>query len=1383
MKIIRTFGTFLIEDEAGNLNTRMNSKSLRSLLLCLIVRPDHCFPTPTLLEYIAGGWENPERSFANLLSKAKMVVEKKQGIIKLSEYALTRLDTHLFTGYVRRLPNISSDQECITCGEMALSLYRGVFLPEEVIWQYEPKHSNDSYNWRQVVRWAAEQRGQLVERYLELMTYIIPALLRTNQQPRAEKLIEKGIEMHHSLVGVCDRLYLMLRQENHSHFSRAPLMIPRSDKIQQLEHLVKTHRVVVLRGALKVGKTQLITDTLTQITPTWLFVGQPYHRFFFQTDEAPEQALVRLYSELTGTPMSEADDAPDIFVDECVQMLEEKGIVLILEDIDQLHFQLYYTRNVQINVWMKLIETVYQSNNRSKIVICTSLPGSFQGYPEMVLPGLSAAEGAQLLAMLGWSIIPAIEREQLSDLVEGRPGLLRLVSARLETCLPGTMMLNVQGIARSVVTVVTQQTYLKRYLDQTLHQNESLGLLRLAVVRIPLTDLLIEALLKDIGTRHALKNSYLRNGYLFSTGKTYQIWREVAWYIIARATSDDLLVAHEAMFDAFQQLLFTCQLPPEQKAIFTVEAAYHALQGQHIAEATELLTSLGIGKHIDSYAYSLRDVLVQHIIFGNGSLASQQEAVLAFWMAKATMFAHLLGYTVGTIPASWYYRLAWERVQEEGIDVAFAASVGYHYMWTLMREARLLEAQSVMQTALDYANRSGDVALMSKAYRGSANVALRLQEFEKAHAYLDVDRELLCSHPGMQDHKYGASLNLRANILFRQGRLREAFLTGIKAARWALVKGATVFPIGIYLDNAIAASLLMGRLRVAERLLQRAEQAKQRTSNRRPKAYGALRRAQLAVFRGQWSQAQDQLAATRTTFEIIDRGTLTRETVQSAAETIREAFVWANAHQRTVDVTPIDYRWYEAISAILPLDIGALFQVTGPAYSANQGGPTGMQPPDTATFAGLRNKEKERFFKGEIDAPSLIHPSLARLNSDFLIKRLNELRLRLKSEQHPIVRNLYTETIDEGLLQLAMLDAASRGDGRQAQIHCQRLYGEPTQEQVAAALSQAFSIAWRTLDAPELPEQLYTQAHLLLSDVLVQHSLVRRRDVSDIFFQSLHGPGKANQNPVPVLSLDHAERAFKAALAIYGLDDPCTGWKVIRSSRVESTAVYTRQRYIMLPENSNSPWTLDRIRSLLSHEIEGHVLRTEAGRRSRFRLLGIGFQGNLDAEEALASMRNVPEKMPALDDGCAALIAIGLALGTLDGQPRSFRQVYEFLRAYFLLKKRGEGGEDCETFWYNAEIQAYRRCLRTYRGGLSPDAPLWCYTKDLAYARGRRTLATMTIGRNAAYNQRLLNILRVGRTSFHRHHLDALRDLSCCEPVLKSLDLGNNSEFIRKILM
>lgn len=1373
MTLIRTFGTFLIEDEGVERSTftELSNKNLRAMLLCLVAQPDHRLSATTLQDYIGGRWENAERSFANLCSKARRFIVREQGYIRLTGEVQHELDSYRFLHLLEEVRYASDDTQVVDKASIACSLYKGVFLPDDIIQQNKPRKIAEEYQWQKVAQWAAIQRRELAEAYAELMQRLIPCLFCSGQRAYAEQLIERSIEVHVAFPDICEQLRSLLRVEHN--YPLNPL-IPRAKAVQELEHLVATNRVSVLRGALKIGKSQLVTDAFRQTNLSHIFAGQPAYRFHFYMNEEPEAALARLYVSLMNIAAIEPDENGYGLVDDCFELLEQKRLVLILENIDEIQPHLVDTSYPC--AWQMLIKKVYQEGKRSKILISTSYPQTFQHYPQMILTGLSPVEGAQLLAALGLSSLPEAERERLSMLVDGRPGLLRLIATRVTKYAAGYTVGTVQELARWALDVVTHQTSLKQYLKQTLSMEELQGILRLALIRLPLTEQLVNALLHIHETSvQRVKRSLLRSGYLLSTDEQhYRLWQVVSFYTLAHATDSETALAHLDICKALHSLLAEHTLEPSQYTELAYELVYHTLQIRDITGAANLLLSLWQRMPLISHAYRLREALVGSVDFGLPSLTGKQEAILAFYMGKGAAHANLIGLdnSVGTVSASWYYSIAWKRIEEMN-DPTFTIAVGYSYTWSLIREARLQEAKQIAAQTLEALLSSNQYKYISKAYRCNAEVAFRMRNYEQALVYLDADEEFRGQHSEELQHLKGPRLSQRAIVRGKQGDYAGAIHDSIAATRFVIARGKRWSFVRAYLDAAISSSLSSGRLRAAERLLQKSRRPGEGLWSRHKQAYLNLRIAHLALLRGQWREAQNTLHLTERAFDSRDRSTHAQETARHIAETLRNVQVWANNHACSIEAVPLDCRWYEWLAEMLPLDVENFLYIREATLYEKTSDIEGVHTNNESLATGIESYE--RFLVEGTDAPAILHPCLASFTSEMMQKHLYDIHSKLDYEFNAIVRVLYKETVAEGLHEVALLDAAKQGNATIAQQESIHLYGAPSPEQVGMALGWVCSLARQAITTSSYSSITSTQANLLLSDPVVHHSLVQPQTVyRKAFSEKLDTFSRT-------LSREQVQEILQAALSQYALDNPQFNWQVQISDKVENVSVCFKQKRLLIPVERECDWTPAHIRAVLAHEVEERILRYEAGQKSCLKLLGIGLQNYVEAEEVFTPYGFVAPDMPLADEEHIMLIAMGLALGILDGVPRSFRAVFMLVRAAFYLYEHQTGKQDKEDELrlHKAGYRAYRLCLRMYRGGLSPDMPLWCYTKDYAAIRGRRSIAHTLRTHKEAYNQRFLNLLRAGRISLKRHHLAALQDLNCCTSVIEWRNLSNDAAFLQ----
>src|SRR5207237_10522600 len=85
---------------------------------------------------------------------------------------------------------------------------------------------------------------------------------------------------------------------------------------------------------------------------------------------------------------------------------------------------------------------------------------------------------------------------------------------------------------------------------------------------------------------------------------------------------------------------------------------------------------------------------------------------------------------------------------------------------------------------------------------------------------------------------------------------------------------------------------------------------------------------------------------------------------------------------------------------------------------------------------------------------------------------------------------------------------------------------------------------------------------------------------------------------------------FDAVMCQYGFD----GWQTVIDVTANDPRIEQLTQCLILPDKQLS---VERVRTLLSHEIESHVFRAAAGEKSRLNLLATGTRGFMATEEGL----------------------------------------------------------------------------------------------------------------------------------------------------------------------
>ncbi len=224
------------------------------------------------------------------------------------------------------------------------------------------------------------------------------------------------------------------------------------------------------------------------------------------------------------------------------------------------------------------------------------------------------------------------------------------------------------------------------------------------------------------------------------------------------------------------------------------------------------------------------------------------------------------------------------------------------------------------------------------------------------------------------------------------------------------------------------------------------------------------------------------------------------------------------------------------------------------------------------------------------------------------------------------------------------------------------------------------------------------------------------------------------------------------------------GWKVtISTDSKTAISVDQETREVKIP--STRKLGVEKLRSLIAHEVGTHVARRVNGERGKLMILGLGLDRYEKGDEGVATMREQVLSEGISDfSGLEGHLAISLATG-LDGTPRNFRQTYEVLEAYFYHKSL-RGGKAPEVAKKDAKTQAWTRAVRTFRG-TSENAKGVAYTKDIVYREGNigvwnvvredlKEMLRLNVGKYDPANPRHIWVLnQLGITEEDLDHLES----------------------------
>lgn len=163
-------------------------------------------------------------------------------------------------------------------------------------------------------------------------------------------------------------------------------------------------------------------------------------------------------------------------------------------------------------------------------------------------------------------------------------------------------------------------------------------------------------------------------------------------------------------------------------------------------------------------------------------------------------------------------------------------------------------------------------------------------------------------------------------------------------------------------------------------------------------------------------------------------------------------------------------------------------------------------------------------------------------------------------------------------------------------------------------------------------------------------------------------------------------------------------------------SVVAKDRRILVGDR-RQPTSIDETRKLVAHEVLVHALRAKNGYKTGDKKLGSGLPGYLEVEEGLGILAEASLDGEVPDKAYDRYVDIALALGVVDGNQRSRREVFEISFARQLIRAQLKG-EEVSTDELATKV--WTHIDRIYRGGPGDDAGTKqaIFTKDIAYFVG-----------------------------------------------------------------
>jgi hypothetical protein len=485
---------------------------------------------------------------------------------------------------------------------------------------------------------------------------------------------------------------------------------------------------------------------------------------------------------------------------------------------------------------------------------------------------------------------------------------------------------------------------------------------------------------------------------------------------------------------------------------------------------------------------------------------------------------------------------------------------------------------------------------------------------------------------------------------------------------------------------------------------------------------------------------------------------------------------------------PLDRRWIDKFKSIVAFDLFAWLTHAGPFTIEEQrewDRLVGQRDEEVKTnmavlMALSRDRELAVAFEEQRE-PRLKYPAIP---LETVIEAITQLELLcndiLQEEDNRLVRRFYIEAISEQLDILRMVLATYQSDDVAFVRYNRRIFPAPSPSEMDIALAYLVEELKRGLQNPmtaAISTSLLTYLRGLQLVPTVQKESEPTEEQSQVqIAERDERRSHIDRVLIPAVAL---KRFLQQVLREYQL----TEWRVSIDPAAVATRVDPQITAILV---TKQPVSLSKALHLLSHEIECHVLRSAAGRRSALQLLGIGTAQYFIAEEGLATYYD--NATTTIHDPYASkmihwegTLATGFACGAQTSAgitipAHSFRSLYFFLEPYYqlhhlLTKKKSTIGAAKK----NAHRRALERCLRTFRGVPTLTSPGICSVKDNSYLRGSLALQeTMHQRGDEAYER-----LMVGAVALE--YLDDLHALGIITPALLPKHMAHDPRILDTI--
>jgi hypothetical protein len=377
------------------------------------------------------------------------------------------------------------------------------------------------------------------------------------------------------------------------------------------------------------------------------------------------------------------------------------------------------------------------------------------------------------------------------------------------------------------------------------------------------------------------------------------------------------------------------------------------------------------------------------------------------------------------------------------------------------------------------------------------------------------------------------------------------------------------------------------------------------------------------------------------------------------------------------------------------------------------------------------------------DNEILTYPSLARAARDS--QSLSELLVgTYYAEDEPAAQLAAAQQLAEyELIETAAALQNAQTPERQQQLSAQfttasiDLFGAPEPTEAAFLLEQLLTelcVLQTNYDVePALLEKLLLTYGEVLRHSNAPHKYVLSFDEADAdvaartfgrFLREFYPftLGVFRGDPAQVIDASGIVERFELALAELQnrRDEFWKDWKVLVTDDSCLSVNPVEKRLVVGSHRAGVE--LGELEGLFGHEVLVHALRAGNGQHLSDEFEQ-GLPGYIDAEEGFACFvehalsGSAPRKM------YDRYLDVALALGTIDGQPRTRHELFELVYARNVVRAQAAGKKERPS---NIERESWAHVNRIFRGTLGNDI-VGVFTKDIAYYKGYQKMTAFVI--------------------------------------------------------